>query len=53
MDLAPAFVEASQCERGEANRPDALVDFFKGDVLAGEGGGNKEVIAMPCDTPVV
>src|SRR5215211_2290136 len=52
MDRAMPFVVPREGRRGKPDRPDAVVDFFEGDVFAGERRGDKQRRARPRDTAI-
>src|SRR5262245_28003245 len=47
------FVVSSKRERGELQRPDPVIDFFKGDGFPREGDRDKQGRALPADQAVL
>jgi hypothetical protein len=42
VNAAMTGVESTEHDIGKADRPDRIVDFFEGDVFAGQRRGEKE-----------
>jgi hypothetical protein len=52
FDLHVSFVHASEFERSKVDIPDAIVDFFQSDILAGADAGDIDPIASPADAAI-
>src|SRR5688500_16421725 len=49
MNSATTVVESTEGNGGKANRPEAIVNFFQGDVGAGQGFADKQRRPAPGD----
>jgi len=47
------LIVSSECERGEMQRPDAVVDSFEGDEFSGESAGQKQRLAFQETQPLL
>ncbi len=52
LDLSGAFVKSAEFEMAEVDGPEAIIDFFEGNVFAGEDLTDVDPAASPADAAV-